>query len=266
LTLAVEHPSNVRVRLAEKALALDDSWILLDTGGQWTAPDASDPTRSTTSWSWKVTSLEPGDRELPRVAIDYELDGNAKRLEASADPLSVKGVLAPEEDTQRPAKGFRPISIAEPKPRTWIAWAIGAAAVLALAYVAWRFARRRRKPREEAPSVAVRLAALETRPLDSPDDVAAAHYVVTSLLREALDRRSPKPRAGWTDEEWLSAARADLAACGLSEDDLRALGELLIRCDEVKYGAARPTHWAARETIARAREFAQKIEVREVAA
>ena len=110
-----------------------------------------------------------------------------------------------------------------------------------------------------------RLAAIEPRGLSDPGEVQAAYFQITAAVREGIDARlgadraGRTGRAGLTDDEWVAAlAESD----SLSAEDLDLLADLLGSCAAVKYGGARPTHWAVEEVLGRARSFLESSPVR----
>lgn len=268
--LVAEHPRAARVALAGDGFAPDpDSWLVLEDRGARTQAHPSDPERALTTHVWELCSLEAGQREIEGPYLEISLEGAGKIVQIEALAVDVRAVLFPEEDAARELAG---ISAALPDARSASAWPWVLGALLlsagAFAWVAWR--RARRSVPEPAPTAAVRLAALETRPLDSPQSVQAAYYEVSHVLRGEYDRALGRDRAGLTDEEWLAASSAEVSRLGQGEEQRARLAELLHACGEVKYGQSRPTHWAVQETIGRARDLAHDLarrgEAREVAA
>lgn len=252
ITLVASHEAGRDVRVGE--LALDDTWVLLETHAPVALPDPDDDGRAVTRASWVVASLEPGRRALPE--IDVELgEARAPRRAAVAVPeLEVAGALAEGEDAPRPPRGFREVGPL-PEPASPVPWLSGLGALVvglaALAVVR----RRRRAPRAApAPTPLERLAELERAPLASADDVRAVHFALTRLAREAVDARAHRERAGLTDDEWLAAARGDVPAERRPE-----LERLLAAAAEVKYGGGAPTEWAVRELLQDARRVLESL-------
>ena len=235
-TVTVDHAASARPKL--DSLGLDDSWLVLDSKPGPTTADPALADRARTTWMFEIASLEPGDRAIAELPLS--IDG--AKIAVQSAVLAVHGVLAEGEDAPRPSRGLREIETVDRRAKLW--WWIGGAvaltAVLAGA-VALFLRRRARSEVAGAPAPSVRLAILETRPLDTPQDVQAAHFALTRLLRESADLRAGRDRSGLTDEEWRSAARTQFDAAGLSAAEQSALEQLLERAAVVKYGAERPT-------------------------
>ena len=79
----------------------------------------------------------------------------------------------------------------------------------------------------------------------TPEQGREAHFALTRALRELVDGARAQERLALTDEEWA----ADLGDADLAQS--------LSTCAQVKYGVERPTHWATRERVVRARELAR---------
>ena len=257
--LVAEHPRSLRVALAGDGFMPDPaSWLVLEDRGARTRAHPDDPERALTTHVWELCSLEAGQREIegPYLEVEQPEGGRIVKLEPLA--VDVRAVLFPEEDAPRELVG---ISAALPARRSAAAWPwVLGALLIAAGVLAWLARRRaRRSVPESEPSAAVRLAALETRPLDSPQSVQAAFYEVSHVLRGEYDRALGRDLAGLTDEEWLAASSAEMSRLGQGEEQRARLAELLQACGEVKYGQSRPTHWAAQETISRARDLAHEL-------
>ena len=256
VALEVEHAEGARAALEEDALALDESWIVFASEAPLALPVHGQPGRARTRASWTVASLEPGEREIP--AVRYRL-GAGEHVSPAAQ-VSVTSLLGEGEAQARPPKGFRPLA-GEARARwVWIPWACAAAVLAAAVVLAVRARRRKGRLVAAPPGPLERLAELEARPLEDPLEVREAHFELTRAVREALDRRSGRECSGLTDAEWLDEVRATLAS-----EQARELESLLASCAAVKYGGERPTHWAAREALQRARRLAAGSAPAEVA-
>ena len=254
-TLVLAHPAGARP--AEPKLALDDSWLILDTTAGGTTSDPAQPTLARSLWRFEVVSLEPGERSIP----DLTLSLGEELVKVECAPLLVRSVLREDEDAPRALKGLLELATTDKAALPWI-W-IGALVALAAALATWlafRLRARSRAAPQVAPVPSLRLAVLEARPLDTAEDVQAAHFALTRLLREAADLRAGRDRSGLTDGEWRDAAESEFHAAGLSGEDRAARVALLSRSEQVKYGSERPTHWATREALASARLFAVRLE------
>ncbi|HUR28390.1 MAG TPA: DUF4381 family protein [Planctomycetota bacterium] len=251
--LSVEHARTEHPTL--DALGLDDSWVVFASGAGL-ASNTADPLRVTTTWEFQVASLEPGERALPAIPLKL---GDAT-LAVDVAKITVTGVLAEGEDDPRALRGLRDIQAAGARTSAWTWMAAGAALVCALATL-WLVWRARKKPASTGvPAPSVRLALLEAQPLDTPDDVQAAHFALTRLLRESADLRTGSDLSGLTDEEWRAASSAQLDAAGFGTAERELLERLFAEATRVKYGKERPTHWATREALAHARGLARRFE------
>jgi hypothetical protein len=256
IALEVGHAEGERAALEEGALELDESWIVFASEAPLALPVPGQPGRARTRASWTVASLEPGEREIP--AVRYRIGGEGHASPAAQ--VSVASLLGEGEAQARPPKGFRPLAGEARSPFLWIPWVCAAVALAAAAALAVRARRRRGRVVSAPPGPLERLAELEARPLDDPLEVREAHFELTRAVREALDRRSGRERSGLTDAEWLGEVRGTLA-----REQALELEALLASCAAVKYGGERPTHWAAREALQRARRLAAENAPAEVA-
>jgi hypothetical protein len=245
--LVVEHPADTRVELLPELLG--DEWVFLGASGAATLPraDGSAATRLT----WTVCALEPLDGALPAVVAS--LDGGppaALPVEGGAGVTAV-GVLAPDEDTARPPRGFRDLPAHEPGVPGWV-WLLAAALLALAAVVGFLVVRRRAPPALDVPPTPLeRLAAIRSDALEEPQAVQAAYYEITAALRTGVDQRlgrAPAEYVALTDEEWLA-----ITAGELPDAEHELIADLLRGAAQVKYGSVRPTHWGVNETLQRAR-------------
>ncbi len=254
-TLTIEHDAGSRPKV--DSLGLDDSWVVFDSKAGPTLALPAQAGRATTTFEFEIASLEPGPRTIGQIPIP----GGDQKLAVAGPALQVQGVLAESEDAPRAMKGLREIESLDERANVWLALgiAVGILALLSVVLFAW-WRKRARAAVESAPAPSVRLAVLETRPLDTPADVQAAHFALTRLLRESADLAAGRDRSGMTDEQWQRAARRQFEAAGMNAAEFSALEALLERAAQVKYGSERPTHWATREALASARLFAARLE------
>lgn len=250
--LVVEHAAGARVELSSPVE--DGSWVLFDRTAPWT--ESAGPGRARTAWEFRWASLEAGSRSLP--AATPTLGGQA--LEVEGATLFVAAVLGEGEDAPRPLRDAPPLPAETEGPLTWIA--AGVLLLLGVLLGAWILRRRRAAPPATASPPSARLSVLEAADLAQPADVQSAHYAMTRLLRESADLGAGVDRSALTDEEWAARAEGEFRAAGLSEGERATLQELLLRAAAVKYGPERPTHWATRESLARARALALRFEAR----
>jgi len=253
LELTVRHAPGDAPTLDAHTLEADPSWAVLSSGAITTLADPKEAGVALTHASWQVVSLEPGERDLPAPSIAWGTGDTAETIDAARAKLAVRGVLGPDEDAPRPIGKFIGLDVSQ-EARFPLAMASGIGGALALAAVLFVIARKRRRRKAQGsrlPTALERLAALEEAPLEQPEAVVEAHVELARALREAIDASLGASGPGLTDREWAATVAARLGS-GTAE----ACAELLAACEPVKYGAERPTHWAARERIARARELA----------
>jgi hypothetical protein len=259
LVLELEHESTVGTALlAPRAPELDPSWVVFGAEPVARAPLADGRVR--TRCVWHVASLEPGERSLADALSGLALGEAVTRIQVGDARVSVAGVLAQGEDAARPLRGF-PVGFADAATRAAArtSWPALLAAGLALgAALSWAWVRaRRRRARARmgaAPLPLERLAALEAGAAEAGRERC---YELTSLLREAGDRLTKRPRAALTDEEWLATVHASLEIPRGVVAELTAVFERVAR---VKYAGESPTEWALAETFTRARRALQALE------
>ena len=247
LVLEVTHEPGGELEVGPGELASDVAWAVLDAAAPLVLPDLDDPRLRVSELRWTVVALEPGLRMLPRPELRY---GGEPLAPSKAGLLDVSAVLAPGEDAPRPLPPDLGLSDPAAARRGLGAALIVAGGALLVGLAVWLARRGARRPRpalERAPSPLERLAALEQAPLEDPRSVREAHLELTRALRQHLDGATP--RDALTDEEWL-------AALALPADG--ELGRLFAECRPVEYGGERPTHWATRERVARARALAER--------
>jgi hypothetical protein len=248
LVLEIEHRSGDAPALAPGALASDPAWAVLEGGVPLALPDLDDPARRVSEVRWTVVALEPGTLDLPEVELAYPAPEGGEALPvaiAGGGAIEVSGVLREGEDAPRPLPPD--LGVDEPAAaRDRFApalWSGGLALLGALAVLLVARGRRARPARvAPPPTPRERLAALEESALDDPEAVRAAHVELTRALREHFD--AGRARVALTDEEWLEVLRQPADG---------ELARLLAECRPVEYGGERPTHWATRERVARAR-------------
>lgn len=241
--LTVRHSARDAVRLADEDPLPDDTWVLVD-GPRFSTERAGG--EATTRIRWTVFSLEPGERSLPEISA--RLDSGAEVRATHPGTIVVRGELAADEDAPRPLTGFHDV-----EERTGNGGALVAAitALLAASAVLW-FVLRKRRGQVTAPVLTPleRLDALGGKPADEPEVARAMVYELSSLLREAVDRRLDTPLPGLTDEEWLERVRENGV---LGRDSVERLERLLGSCEDVKYGSRVPTRFAVAEALDEAR-------------
>lgn len=246
-TCALEVPHPPGATPAAPELELDYGWEVVD------GPEVR-PLGEGTRLAWTVLALEAVERELP--ALDLAL-GDGSRLRAGGGEVTVRGVLAPDEDAPPPMPGFRtvPERTSPVRPRH-LGLALLGLAVLAGGGVLLLVRSHRARPERE-PSELERFQGLA--PAGAPRGLG---YELAALLRSAAERsvagQAPKP--GLTDEEWLAALRAEGSLGGEDVDELESL---LAVCADLRYAGARPTRFAALDLLGRAEALLRRLSARE---
>lgn len=242
VVLEVEHEAGVSVRLPKTGVVVDPSWVVLDEPRIVRTP-------SLTRATWRVCSLEPGERRLPAIALEIEEGGAKRTVEAVAETLSVQPALADGEDAPRPMTGFRPVPADAVGAPRW-PWIASVALALAIAGgLAWRRLRRRALP-AAPPTPLARLSALERLAAADPEAARPVVYGVSRLLRESIDAWLAEPRAALTDAAWVARIEADeRVPLGVRSTTARLLRD----AEGVKYALVVPTRFALTEVLADAR-------------
>lgn len=262
VSLVVEHPSAVRVRLADPGLVPGDAWVLFDEGGPSTRPAPGEDGQSETRWTWSLAALEPGTPALPEVSVEYDWAGVPRRLVAETAQVEVHGLLADGETGPRPPRGFREVPEPPPPPaRTAARVALVVALLAALSWFARRWlARRRRRALAappEPPPAEVLAGLSEPEPGDHEAAARLHDQIARELRRVGAQLLADELAAGWTSAEWVRALEAK--GCVAESSRLSELAELLDACDRARFGFETPTPFALRERLERARELAQTL-------
>ena len=129
---------------------------------------------------------------------------------------------------------------------TWLAWALGAAALLALVWWTWK--RWRRKKSEPAPVVVIppheRARKRLEQALKLIDDPKPFCTAVSDALRIYLEERFGFHAPERTTEEFLFELQA---TANLSFSQKQSLADFLERCDLVKFARFEPPQTALRD-------------------
>lgn len=239
LILEVEHPGGVSVKLPETDPIPDDSWVLLEPrrvsrAGQTIA-------------TWRVLSLETGERKLPSIQVDVVEAGGVRKIDVEAGTLTVRSALAAGEDAPRPMRGFRPPPAGAAAGRGRLLLAGGVLlAVLAAAFLLWRRARRKPVP-VPAPTALDRLAVLGAAVAEDPEASRRAVYQLCRLLRESVDGFLGEDRAALPDSEWSARTEPDeRVPLGVR----RSIAGVLRDSERIKYALHAPTRFAFEKLLA----------------
>lgn len=251
-TLTVPHEYRDEVRLVDDDPIPDDTWVLVD--GPRFSIERKGSREATTRVRWTVFSLDPGERALPEIVARFA--SGAEIRSTSLGPLTVRGELAPDEDAPRPLTAFHEI---EERTGRGGPTALAILALLAGSVVFWLVLRRRRAQASTPVMTPLeQLDALGGRTADDPGVAREVVYELSSLLREAVDRRLEAPRPGLTDDEWLASVRANQ---GLERTTVERLEALLGSCEDVKYGNRVPTRFAVAEALEETRNVLTALDV-----
>lgn len=253
--LEVEHPAGASVRLPEVDPVPDDSWFLLEPRRIARSSPATPGGSQTTRATWKVLSLEPGERALPAIAVQVESNGVARSIEVEASTASVGSALQPGEDAPRLIRGFH----APPERGSGgrLGLALAALALLAAALLVWI----RRRMRRKAPVVALatpldRLAGIARELPEDPEAGRRAIYALTRLVRESTDRFLGEDRAALVDAEWGALREIDER---LPLGARTTFAKILRDAERVKYALHAPTRFALEALLADAKNALEAL-------
>ena len=250
LVLEVERPAGAKVRLPDVDPVADDSWVVLEPRKL----ERSEPTRIVASW--KVLSLEAGERDLAKITVDEETPEGTRKIDVQAAAIHVIPALAEGEDAPRPLREFRdaPPNVAAGRGRL-VLLAIAAIVAAALA-IALRRRARRTAPPAAAPTTLDRLAVLEKRVADDPESARGIVYELSRLLRGSVDAFLAEDQAALVDAEWSSRIESDeRVPLGVR----RATAKLLRDSERIKYALQAPTRFALQEMLASARNALEAL-------
>jgi len=237
--LEVEHPAGASVRLPEAGSISDDSWVVLEPRRVVRVP-APPGGVETTRATWRVLSLDPGERPLPALAIQVESEGVARSIAIAASPVTVRSSLQEGEDAPRPIRGFH---AAPPRASGGrLGLLLGALGLLAAIAGLWIRRGLRRKPVAAAPPGALeRLAGIARGVSEDPESGRQAIYALTRLVRESSDRYLGEDRAALDDDEWAALREVDER---LPLGARTAFAHILRDAERVKYARHAPTRFA----------------------
>lgn len=230
-------------------IELEDRWILHEERRSVSLPIGDEPGMKLTQVRWGLFGLEPGEYDLTALGADCVASGAVQRL----DPVPASIVVLPElvegEDAARALLGFRDERPETSDPRGLLTVIVGGLIALVLVFLVVLIVRTRR-PKSESmrgPTPLERLSQID--PADA-EHAREAFYLLSSVVRETLDREAGSALDGLTDEEWID--RRSISD-GIARDRLDRASQLLRSCETVKYGAESPTRWAVEEALTEAR-------------
>ena len=245
--LEVEHAAGAAVHLPEADPVPDDSWVLLEPRRIVRTPAIAGGLETTRA-TWKVLSLEPGDRPLPALPVQVESDGASRPVEVESSTVAVRSALQEGENAPRPIRGFHPA----PERTAGHRLGLGFVALALLAALGlWIRRRRRRKPRvAAAPTHLERLAELAARLSEDPESGRRVVYALTRLLRETTDRFLGEERAALVDADWAALREVDER---LPIGARTTFAQILRDAERIKYALHAPTRFALEALLADAR-------------
>ena len=209
----------------------------------------------------RLAAFVPGETVVPGPVFAYEgPDGSKAILRPPAVPLTVSSRLpADQEPDQLAPKPERPVRIPSRSPWFWASIAAAVLAVAGLAY--WLVKRRKRKSagsEEAAPpplppdvELEAALGALAARVPALDGDPRPFYTDLTHAAKRFLERHLDEPVLEWTTFETIRRLR-DLGAEPPREV---ALPELLAGADRVKFGRAGATRADAEHALEGARHL-----------
>jgi len=248
--LEVEHPAGASVRLPEADPVPDESWVLLEPRRiVRSAAPATANGLETTRATWKVLSLEAGDRPLPALSIQVESEGVSRSIDVQSSTIAVRSALQDGENAPRPIRGFH--AAPERTAGGRLGLVLGALALLAAGLGLLLRRRARRKPRVVvAPTPLARLAELERQITEDPESGRGTIYALTRLLRETTDRFLGEERAALVDGEWAALREIDER---LPLGARTTFAQILRDAERSKYALHAPTRFALEALLADAR-------------
>jgi hypothetical protein len=256
LAWEVAHAPLMRVEPVEPDLDPTAPWVFLGASKEALAEPALDGA-ARSRLVWRFAALEPGSPAPPAVIYRWRdaTGTHARELRDETLALEVRGLLGEGEDSPRPLAGLRPPPATTARPST-LPWILGALAAAGAALASHVIVTRRRLGCRTRPALedhgALPWAALEQAPARTQG------YELSRRIRVAFDRRVGVDRRGLTDEEWERALAADAS---LPESARAAAAEALRGLAGVKYAGERPTEFARREALERARAALAAAEV-----
>jgi hypothetical protein len=254
LDLEITAPERFAIELPDLDRALD-RFIVLDVETRGRDGERAALRR------YHIQADRSGRIRIPGLRIevtDPDRGGEARELLTEEIPFTVAPVLAEDAAAAlRPGPGRLSVS-PPPLYLRWYVWAIAAIPVVAIALVAARRWRRRRRAlaRLDAYERALsRLRELAAAGLPEPDELDAWYVELSSVVRHYLEDRFALRAPELTTEEFLREARR---AAALSDEHQGLLGEFLAGCDRVKFAQHKPEPAEQETALAEALRFVEQ--------
>ena len=237
-----------------------------DTLGSFTVlhPPAMEPVKGTaSSFGLVLSRYDSGTVQIPPIQLSYTLPGDNSPRTVSTQPVSVSLGLV-QVDTTQPIHDLKPpLDI----PLTLAEMAIIAGIIIAVAALAWflyRYWKKRRAAKPEAPVVQdVRpphilaleeLGLLKNKRLWQQGLIKEYYSEVTEIVRRYFEKRYNVAALEQTTEEILSAIEPHVR----KSDILDVTGRLLTRADLVKFAKFTPGISEHEEALTHAYEIVEK--------
>jgi hypothetical protein len=254
LVVDIVHSGRQRVLLDvsqnDQDIELGDRWVLLDERRTVSLPLADEPGMQLTQARWRLLGLEPGEYELTALGADCVASGAVQRLDAVPAGLVLLGELIEGEDEARATVGFRDGVPEVSEPLRALVLLLGALVMVALCGGVLLLLRgRRRESIETPPSPLQKLSRVDP---DDSEGARAAFFLLSNVVREAIDEQAGSVLEGLTDEEWIERR---LEQNGVPPSQIERAAALLRSCESIKYGTQLPTRWAVEEALTEAREL-----------
>ena len=259
VTLSVTAPPDVDVIFPE----VFDRLGPFDVRNHFTSePEMPDPQIRQWQQEYLLEVGEVGDLAIPPLTITLTAEG-AEPQQLTTEPFQVvvTSILPEGADLKKPKDIAPPVELAWRGLPLWAWVAIAAAlAVLVLAVLWWRRARRRRLLRGEPSQPAHELALAALDRLQSDDLITLQRieefYVrVSGILRHYIEWRFGLRAPEQTSEEFLDAM---LVAGGPIAEHRDLLSAFLAHCDLVKFARHQPASDDMHNALQRARDFVEQ--------
>jgi hypothetical protein len=201
---------------------------------------------------------------FPAVKMRYHQNGADKELETQAIALQVKSVLTQE---MKDIHGIKPLEEPKRDPRLMLAAAALAAALIALAFGAWFWWKKRKKPVPIHPPLPPHLEAeqglreLNAMGLIARGDFRTYYFILSGIFRTYLEQRFEFPAVERTTEEIL----ANLGALTVTETLRDEVRTFLGNTEPVKFAGVGSSMDNANRETERVRNFV-KVTGRQTAA
>ncbi|QDU99101.1 DUF4381 family protein [Lignipirellula cremea] len=254
LTLTVQAPEQVTVSLPPQpatlgpftVLHVSDALDLPTAGGRQSVRQ------------YQLECLTAGPQTVPAIAVSYTDRRSeptvSELLESPTLQVNIASVLegTPDPLAFRDLKDVVELPEEPPTSYAWLAWSLGAAAVLSCAGAALLLWPHRRSSLPPGRWALAELAALEESDLVAAGETERFYVRLTDIVRQFIERRFEIGASTLTTAEFLDQATRREA---LGPDQQRVLKEFLSQADLVKFARFQPNPTDAAGAIDVARQF-----------